>query len=247
MEIKDKIDKERLPQHVAVIMDGNGRWAKRLGKPRVYGHQNGVTAVRELTEAAAEIGIQYLTLYAFSTENWNRPKLEVGALMRLLIDTIYAELNTLNENNIKLKAIGELSNLPESTYQALVEGIGQTATNEHMTLLLALNYSGKWDILQSVRQLAEQVRAGLLDPKDIDAARLENHLSTAGIPDPELLIRTSGEHRLSNFLLWQTAYTELFFSPVFWPEFRKNHFYEAILDYQRRERRFGKISEQLIS
>lgn len=247
MEVKNQIDKARLPKHIAVIMDGNGRWAKRMGKPRVYGHRNGVTAVREITEGAAEIGIEYLTLYAFSTENWSRPKLEVGALMRLLIDTIYAELNTLNENNIQLKAIGDLSHLPKSTYRALMEGIEQTKNNTHMTLQLALNYSGKWDIVQSVRQLAEKVKAGLLDPEDIDTNSIEEALSTAGVPDPELMIRTSGEHRISNFLLWQSAYSELYFSPVFWPEFRKPHLYEAIVDFQRRERRFGKISEQLIS
>ena len=246
MELMEQIDRERLPRHVAVIMDGNGRWAKLHGQPRVFGHRNGVTAVRDITEAAAEIGIGYLTLYAFSTENWGRPKLEVSALMRLLVDTIHNEINTLTENDIRLQAIGDLQLLPKHTYRALMDGIERTRHHKRMTLILALNYSGKWDIVQAARRLAEQVRDGQLAPEEITAALISQELSTGDIPDPELLIRTSGEHRISNFLLWQMAYTELYFSPVFWPEFRKPHFFEAILDFQRRERRFGKITEQIV-
>lgn len=247
MDLKENIDISRLPRHVAVIMDGNGRWAKHHGKPRVFGHRNGVKAVREITEAAAELGIEYLTLYAFSTENWSRPKLEVNALMRLLVETVYQETSTLQENNIRLQAIGELDLLPKPTLKALRDGMEQTRHNERMTLILALNYSGKWDITQAAQRLAQQVEQGQLRPEDIDQAALAGALSTAGIPDPELLIRTSGEARISNFLLWQLAYAELHFTQVFWPEFRRQHFYEALIDYQRRERRFGKISEQIIS
>ncbi|MCL4149143.1 UNVERIFIED_CONTAM: hypothetical protein GTU68_011938 [Idotea baltica] len=216
-------------------MDGNGRWAKQHGKPRVFGHRNGVKAVRETTEAAAELGVSYLTLYAFSTENWSRPKVEVGALMRLLVETLHKEINTLNKNNIRLQAIGDISLLPEATHRALLKGIENTKDNTRMTLVLALNYSGKWDIAQATRKLA-----------DINEDLLAQSLSTHAIPDPELLIRTSGERRISNFLLWQLAYSELYFSPVFWPDFRKEQFYQAIIDFQRRERRFGKISEQLV-
>ncbi len=247
MDWKAKIDMERLPQHIAVIMDGNGRWAKQHGKARVFGHRNGVKSVREITEAAAELGIEYLTLYAFSTENWSRPKLEVNALMRLLVETVYQETNTLMENNIRLKAIGEIERLPSATYKALLEGIENTKNNTRMTLVLALNYSGKWDISQATQKLAAAAARGEIDPKTIDQEAIQNALSTAGMPDPELLIRTSGENRISNFLLWQLAYAELYFSPVFWPDFRKSNFCEAIVDYQSRERRFGKISEQIVS
>ena len=226
-------------------MDGNGRWAKQHGKPRVFGHRHGVQAVRETTEAAAELGVKYLTLYAFSTENWNRPKLEVGALMRLLVETLHKEVQTLNKNNIRLLAIGDWNHLPEPTYRALLEGIEATRENAHMTLILALNYSARWELAHAARQLADQVKQGLIRPEDIDEARMSEALNTAGIPDPELLIRTSGERRISNFLLWQIAYAELYFSPVLWPDFRKQHLYEAILDFQKRERRFGMISEQL--
>ena len=228
-------------------MDGNGRWAKQHGKPRIFGHRNGVTAVRETTEAAAELGVSYLTLYAFSTENWSRPKLEVGALMRLLVETLSKEVNTLHKNNIQLKAIGDLSKLPDSTRKALLEGIEHTKSNTRMTLVLALNYSGKWDLAQAAQKLGQQVKDGQISPEEIDQSALANALSTKGMPDPELLIRTSGEARISNFLLWQMAYTELYFTPVFWPDFRKDDLYTAILDYQDRERRFGKISEQVIS
>lgn len=247
MDWKAKIDTERLPRHIAVIMDGNGRWAKQKGKPRVFGHRSGVKSVREISEAAAELGVEYVTLYAFSTENWDRPKLEVNALMRLLIETIHRETNTLNKNNIRLQAIGEIDKLPQATSKALLEGIESTKNNTRMTLVLALNYSGRWDITQAAQQLAERAATGELNPADIDQDMVSNALSTAGMPEPELLIRTSGEARISNFLMWQLAYAELYFSPVFWPDFRKPHLYEAIVDFQSRERRFGKISEQIVS
>jgi len=245
MDWKNKIDMDRLPKHIAVIMDGNGRWAKEKGKPRVFGHRNGVKSVREITEAAAELGVKYLTLYAFSTENWGRPKLEVSALMRLLVETVYQETNTLMENNIRLQAIGEIDKLPKATYQALLEGIENTKNNERMTLVLALNYSGRRDITKAAQQLAEDVAQGKLKAEDISAEHISQQLSTNSMPDPELLIRTSGEARISNFLLWELAYAELYFSPVFWPDFRKPDFHQAIVDYQQRERRFGKISEQI--
>jgi undecaprenyl diphosphate synthase len=245
MDWKNKIDNTRLPQHIAVIMDGNGRWAKEKGKPRVFGHRNGVKSVREVTEAAAELGIKYLTLYAFSTENWSRPKLEVSALMRLLVETVYQETNTLMENNIRLQAIGDIDKLPKATYEALQEAIENTKENSRMTLVLALNYSGRWDITQAAKQIAAEVRKGNLHENEINAEHISHYLSTKGIPDPEFLIRTSGESRISNFLLWELAYAELYFSPIFWPDFRKENFYEAIVDFQQRERRFGKISEQI--
>lgn len=242
---KDRIDLTRLPRHVAVIMDGNGRWASAHGRPRVYGHRHGVQSVRETTEAAAEIGIGWLTLYAFSTENWNRPQLEVNALMSLLVDTLRKEIETLNKNNIRLQAIGDLEKLPRRTHQTLLEGIANTAHNTHMTLTLALNYSARWEITEACRRLAQETLRGDVKPEAIDEHVVAARLATAGTPDPELLIRTSGEFRISNFLLWQIAYSELYFSPVFWPEFRKEHFYEAIVSYQKRERRFGKTSEQI--
>jgi undecaprenyl diphosphate synthase len=245
MDWKNKIDDTRLPQHIAVIMDGNGRWAKEKGKARVFGHRNGVKSVREVTEAAAELGIKYLTLYAFSTENWNRPKLEVSALMRLLVETVYQETNTLMENNIRLQAIGEIDKLPKATYEALQEAIENTKKNSRMTLVLALNYSGRWDITQAAQRMAADARKGKLHENEIDAEQFGQYLSTKDIPDPEFLIRTSGESRISNFLLWELAYAELYFSPVYWPDFRKENFYEAIVNFQQRERRFGKISEQI--
>ncbi len=245
MDLKSQINLEKLPRHIAVIMDGNGRWAKQHGKPRVFGHRNGVRAVRETTEAAAELGISYLTLYAFSTENWKRPHTEVNALMSLLVDTLHKEIETLMKNNIRLQAIGDLNKLPASTHRALLQGIEKTRHNTRMTLVLALNYSAKWEIIEAARKLATEAQKGKLDPGDIDEAVFANALTTSDIPDPELLIRTSGETRLSNFLLWQIAYAELYFTPIFWPDFRKENLYEAILDYQQRERRFGKISEQI--
>ena len=246
MDLKDRINLQKLPKHVAIIMDGNGRWAKELGKPRIFGHQNGVKSVRETTEAAAELGIEYLTLYAFSTENWSRPQFEVNALMTLLVETLRKEIETLNKNNIRLQAIGDLNRLPKKTYKALLEGIEQTSHNTRMTLVLALNYSARWDILHAAKALAKEAYNKQIEPADIDEKTFENALSTHGMPDPELLIRTSGENRISNFLLWQIAYAELYFTPIFWPDFRKRNFYEAIIDFQKRERRFGKTSEQLV-
>ena len=246
MDFKSQIILEKLPRHIAIIMDGNGRWAKQHGKPRVFGHRNGVKAVRETTEAAAELGIQYLTLYAFSTENWNRPKPEVNALMALLVETIQSEVNTLNQNNIRLTAIGDISKLPERSFRALQDGMEKTKNNRRMNLILALNYSAKWEILKAARELAAQAQNGLLQPGEIDEKIFSNALSTKDYPDPELLIRTSGENRISNFLLWQIAYSELYFTPTLWPDFRKEHLYQAIIDFQHRERRFGKISEQLV-
>lgn len=245
--LKSQIDRNTVPKHIAVIMDGNGRWAKKHGKPRIFGHKNGVKAVRETTEAAAEIGVEYLTLYAFSTENWKRPKLEVDALMSLLVETIGKEVKTLNKNNIRLQAIGDIDKLPSRSRKALEKGIAQTADNTQMTLILALNYSAKWEIIEAARSLAQEVKAGKLEPEDIDERVFSAALSTRGLPDPELLIRTSGESRISNFLLWQIAYAELYFTPLYWPEFRKEHFFTAVLDYQSRERRFGMISEQIIN
>ncbi len=245
MDLKSQVDLKKLPKHIAVIMDGNGRWAKEHGKPRVFGHRNGVTSVRETTEAAAELGVEYLTLYAFSTENWNRPRLEVNALMSLLVETLRNEINTLNDNNIRLQAIGDLEKLPPKTHKALLEAIQNTQHNQRMTLVLALNYSAKWEILEATRKISTLVKAGQIDINDINEELFSTSLSTNGIPDPELLIRTSGEARLSNFLLWQVAYAELYFTDIFWPEFNKDAFYQAIINYQNRERRFGKTSEQL--
>ncbi len=245
MDLKSQINIEKLPQHIAVIMDGNGRWAKERGKPRVFGHHSGVTAVREVTEAAAELGVEYMTLYAFSTENWNRPAIEVTALMMLLVETIHKEVATLNKNNIRLKAIGDLSKLPEKTYKVLLEGIEKTKNNTRMTLVLALNYSAKWEILHAIQDISKQVADKSILPEQINEDVFEQHLSTKGMPDPELMIRTSGEHRISNFLLWQLAYAEFYFTETFWPDFRKDDFYKAIIDFQNRERRFGKTGEQV--
>lgn len=243
---KDRIDPELLPQHVAIIMDGNGRWAKQHGKHRVFGHKNGVVSVREAAEAAAELGIPYLTLYAFSTENWSRPKTEVNALMRLLLQTIKDEVATMNKNNIKLNAIGDLQSLPQRNYMHLMKAIEQTSSNNRMTLTLALSYSSRWELTMVARRIAEEVAAGRCTPDEIDQERLGKYLTTSNLPDPELLIRTSGEFRVSNFMLWQIAYAELYFTNKFWPEFRREDLYEALVDYQCRERRFGKTSEQLI-
>lgn len=236
----------KLPRHIAIIMDGNGRWAKQHGRPRVFGHKNGVQSVREVSEAAAEIGIEFLTLYAFSTENWSRPPREVSALMGLLVETIHREMNTLNENNIRLRAIGELDQLPPRTYEALLEGIEKTKNNDRLDLTLALNYSSHWEITECTRQIARQIELQKIKPEDISESTISDYLATRFMPDPELLIRTSGEKRLSNFLLWQCAYTEFYFSEKMWPEFKKKDFYEAIEEYQNRERRFGKTSEQIL-
>lgn len=245
MSLLDQIDKNRLPQHVAIIMDGNGRWAKEKGKLRVFGHQNGVLAVRDTVEGAVELGIPYLTLYAFSTENWNRPKLEVMALMELLVSTINKETKTLMDNGVRLNAIGDLSSLPDRCYRQLQEAISKTAGNTRCTLTLALSYSSRWEITRAARSLAQQVAEGTLDPMDINEERLSGELNTAGMPDPELMIRTSGEYRISNYLLWQLAYAELYFTPKLWPDFRREDLFNAVIDYQKRERRFGMISEQL--
>jgi undecaprenyl diphosphate synthase len=241
------IDKTKLPSHVAIIMDGNGRWAKQKGEHRVFGHQNGVTSVKEVTEAAAELGIPYLTLYAFSTENWNRPKAEVDALMELLVSTIHKEVVTLNKNKIRLQAIGNLHSLPENCYKELMDAIRQTSGNGRMTLVLALSYSSKWEIMDAVKKISEKVARKELRIEQIDENLFASYLCTKEIPDPELLIRTSGEKRISNFLLWQIAYAELYFTEKLWPDFKKEDLYEAILDYQNRERRFGKTSEQIVS
>jgi len=240
------INLEKLPHHIAIIMDGNGRWAKLQGKPRVFGHKSGVTAVREVTEAAAEIGIKYLTLYAFSTENWSRPSIEVNALMSLLVETVRKELDTLKKNNIRLFAIGDLSQLPDKTRKALLEGIEKTKYNTRMTLVLALNYSARFEILNAAKKMAETINKDGKRVDEIGTEEFSSYLTTNGIPDPELLIRTSGEQRISNFLLWQIAYSELYFTPVLWPDFKKEHFYSAIIDYQNRERRFGMTSEQIL-
>ncbi|HTF22245.1 MAG TPA: isoprenyl transferase [Chryseolinea sp.] len=242
---KEHIDPNKLPRHIAVIMDGNGRWAKKKGAIRIFGHRNAVDAVREVTEGCGELGIKYLTLYAFSTENWNRPKAEIDGLMELLVNTLKQEIKRLNENGVKLKTIGDLSQLPKSCQENLNWAIDKTKDNTGLTLILALSYSGRWEITQSVREIARLVKAGNLQPEEINEQTIENYLMTSGIPDPELLIRTSGELRVSNFLLWQIAYTELFITPTLWPDFRKETLYEAILSYQQRERRFGKTSEQL--
>jgi undecaprenyl diphosphate synthase len=245
-DLLTQINLEKLPRHVAIIMDGNGRWAKSHGKNRVFGHREGVLTVREITEVAAELGIEYLTLYTFSTENWSRPAYEVNALMTLLIDTVRSEIATLMKNNIRLKAIGDIESLPSKTYKALLEGIERTRNNDRMTLVLALNYSAKWEILRGVKHLAEKATKGLIKPSEITEDMFENELSTAGMPDPELMIRTSGESRISNFLLWQLAYAEFYFTTTYWPDFKKEDFYKAILSYQNRERRFGMISEQVV-
>jgi len=245
MSIKNKIDRAKLPQHIAIIMDGNGRWAKGLGKLRVFGHKNGVTAVREVLEGAIEIGVPYLTLYAFSSENWNRPKLEVQALMELLISSLNKELPTFQKNGVCLKAIGELSALPESCQDTLAKTIEATKDNSTCTLTLALSYGSRAEIIDATKQIAQQVADGKLKIEDINDETIANNLYTKGTPDPDLMIRTSGEYRISNFLMWQMAYTELWFSPKLWPEFNREDLFSAIHDYQNRERRFGKTSEQL--
>jgi undecaprenyl diphosphate synthase len=244
-DLKSLIIPDKVPQHIAIIMDGNGRWAKQKGMPRVLGHRSGVKSVREVTEAAAEIGVKYLTLYAFSTENWSRPPAEVTALMTLLVETIKGEIRDLNRNGVRLMAIGDIEALPAASLKALRQGMEDTKNNTRITLVLALNYSAKWEILRAARLLAEQAKNGTLQPEQINESVFESALSTQGIPDPELLIRTSGETRISNFLLWQIAYAELYFTPVFWPDFGKKELFEAILSYQRRERRFGMTSEQI--
>ena len=245
MSLKEQINIERLPKHIAIIMDGNGRWAKERGKPRLFGHQSAIQSVREVNEACAELGVSYLTLYAFSTENWNRPGDEVGGLMNLLGQTIKNETKTLLKNNIRLQAIGDLNRLPKVNRDQLNGAIEATKHCTRMVLNLALSYSSRWEITEASRSIAMAVKEGRLQPEDITEDTFGSHLVTAGIPDPELLIRTSGELRISNFLLWQLAYSELYFTNKYWPDFRKEDLYEAIVDYQHRERRFGKTSEQI--
>lgn len=244
MLYKDQIIKEKLPAHVAIIMDGNGRWAQQKGRQRIVGHRNGVTAVRETVEAAAEIGIQYLTLYAFSTENWNRPNTEINALMSLLFTTLKGETKTLMENNVRLRMIGDITALPKELKRELEKTISKTAENTGLTLVLALSYSSRWEILHAVEELIRDVEKGKIMTGKIEQGTFEQYLTTSSIPDPELLIRTSGEFRVSNFLLWQIAYAELYFTETLWPDFRKEDFFKAICNFQTRERRFGKISEQ---
>ena len=245
-ELKARIHPDRVPEHVAIIMDGNGRWAQQQGEHRIVGHANGVRSVREALTGCTEIGVRYLTLYAFSTENWNRPPAEVAALMDLLVKTVVDEIEELHQNSVRLNAIGDLDSLPADCRKTLTEGIARTAKNDRITLTLALSYSSRWEIIRMARSMAEDAKAGKLDPASIDEAMVSDHLCTRNMPDPELLIRTSGELRVSNFLLWQIAYAELWFTPVLWPDFRQEHLYEAVLDYQGRERRFGKTSEQIL-
>ncbi|MEX0987303.1 MAG: isoprenyl transferase [Bacteroidales bacterium] len=244
MNLKDLIIKEKLPRHIAIIMDGNGRWAQSRGNMRVFGHQNGVESVRQVVEAAGELGVEHLTLYAFSTENWNRPRAEIDALMGLMVTSIQNETEKLNKNNVKLTAIGELDDLPQNVRKQLQSAIDYTAGNTGLNLIIALSYSGRWELVSVVKRMIGDVKNGKLDPENIDTCILETYLNTYTIPDPELLIRTSGERRISNFMLWQLAYTELYFTPVLWPDFRKKDLYEAIIDYQRRDRRFGRVKDQ---
>ena len=246
MSLIEKIDKNRLPRHVAIIMDGNGRWAKAKGKDRSFGHQEGVVSVRKIMDAVTQLGLKYLTLYTFSTENWNRPEEEVQALMSLLVSAIHRETPDMMKKNVRLTAIGDLSRLREDAYNTLQECIDMTSANTGTTLVLALSYTSQWEITRAARQLAQEVLEQKINPNDITEAMVSDHLTTKNIPDPDLLIRTGGEKRISNFLLWQLSYAEFFFTDVFWPDFREEELYEAILYYQQRERRFGKTSEQLI-
>ena len=246
MSLIEKIDKNRLPRHVAIIMDGNGRWAKAKGKDRSFGHQEGVVSVRKIMDAVTQLGLKYLTLYTFSTENWNRPEDEVQALMSLLVSALHRETPDMMKKNVRLTAIGDLSRLREDAYNTLQECIDTTSANTGTTLVLALSYSSRWEITRAARQLAQEVLEQKINPNDITEAMVSDHLTTKNIPDPDLLIRTGGEKRISNFLLWQLSYAEFFFTDVFWPDFREEELYEAILYYQQRERRFGKTSEQLI-
>jgi len=245
MSYKDQIDLQKLPRHIAVIMDGNGRWAKGKGKLRVFGHHNGVLSVRDIVESAGDLGIEYLTLYTFSAENWNRPKFEVTAIMELLISTLNKEIAKLIKNNVRLNAIGDLAALPGKCHSELENAISKTAGNTGMVLTLALSYSSRGEIVHAAKTLAQKVQSGEIQPADIDEKLFEDNLYTGGMPNPELLIRTSGEYRISNYLLWQIAYAELYFTTKLWPDFRREDLYEAILDYQKRERRFGMTSEQV--
>ena len=245
MSLKENIDLARLPSHIAIIMDGNGRWAEEKGQDRLYGHFHGVESVRNIVEGCAELGIEYLTLYAFSTENWDRPVTEVTGLMELLVETIRKEVPTLNKNNIRLHVIGDMSMLPEYAHNALQEALDLTSHNSGLNLVMALSYSSRWELVQAVKKIAEDVKKGEIDPATINQDTVQKYLTTSEFPDPELMIRTSGEYRISNFLLYQLAYAELYFTNTRWPDFRKEHLYEAIIDFQKRERRFGKTSRQL--
>lgn len=245
MDFKNQIDLTRLPQHIAIIMDGNGRWAKEQGKPRVYGHKHGVVSVRNIVEGAGEIGLKHLTLYAFSTENWNRPKLEVTALMQLLVNTISKEVDSLHKNGVKLTTIGDIGSLPGNCARELEKATQLTKDNKGLNLILALSYSSKWEITNAIKNISKDVLEDKLNISEINEKLLDEYLQTKSIPDPELLIRTSGEHRISNFLLWQIAYSELFFTNKLWPDYRKEDLFEAIVNYQKRERRFGLTSDQL--
>lgn len=245
MSLREKINLNNLPSHIAIIMDGNGRWAQEKGEDRLYGHLHGVESVRNIVEGAAELGVKYLTLYAFSTENWDRPEYEVTGLMELLVDTIKKEVPTLNKNNIKLHVIGDIEMLPENARHELAEALAETSTNTGLNLIMALSYSSRWELVNAVKNIAAEVQQGSIAPEDITQQTLQQHLSTSQFPDPELMIRTSGEYRISNFLLYQLAYAELYFTNTRWPDFRKENLYEAILDFQHRERRFGKTGEQV--
>ena len=245
MDLEQQIDRSRVPEHIAIIMDGNGRWAKKRGMLRIFGHESGAKAVREAIEAAGQVGVKYLTLYAFSTENWNRPKEEVNKLMNLLVSTLNKEFKRLHENDIRLNAIGNIDELPTKAQQQLTDVIEKTKNNSSLTLTLALSYGSRDELVQSVKKIATKVKNNIISAKTIDESIINEHLYTHNLPDVDLLIRTSGEQRISNFLLWQIAYAELYFTDVLWPDFRKEHLYEALLNYQKRERRFGKTSEQL--
>ncbi len=245
MSLQNKIDHNKLPRHIAIIMDGNGRWAEEKGEDRLFGHLHGVESVRNIVEGAAELKIEYLTLYAFSTENWDRPQHEVNGLMEILVDTIRNEVPTLNKNNIKLHVIGDINMLPQNARNALQEALQETSTNTGLNLVMALSYSSRWELVNAVKNIAEDVKKNKLLPAEITQDTLQQYLSTSDFPDPELMIRTSGEYRISNFLLYQLAYAELYFTNTRWPDFRKENLYEAILDFQKRERRFGKTSNQV--
>ena len=245
--MKEKLDLTKIPKHIAIIMDGNGRWAKKKGAMRIFGHRHAIQAVKDAIEGADNLGVKYLTLFSFSTENWSRPQDEVKALMELLVKTIIDEISLMMKNNIRLISIGDTESLPKSAQEKLQEAKRQTERNTGLTVVLALSYSGQWELTQATKHIAQKISEGKLKPEEITQQTVADHLDTAGIPDPELMIRTSGEYRISNFLLWQLAYTELYFTPVLWPDFRIEHLYAAVEDYQKRERRFGKTGEQVKS
>jgi len=245
--MKEVLDRERIPNHIAIIMDGNGRWAKKKGAMRIFGHRHAIQAVKDAIEGAENLGVKYLTLFSFSTENWSRPQEEVNGLMELLVKTITDEVPMMMKNNIRLESIGDLDSLPPNAFDKLMEAKRTTEGNDGLTVILALSYSGQWEITQATKRIAQKFSEGKLKVEEINQQLIEDHLETAGIPNPELMIRTSGEYRISNFLLWQLAYTELHFTPVLWPDFRREHLIEAVLDYQKRERRFGKTGEQVKS